>query len=71
VKQESAKYRPSKTMLMNTLKSYLEEELNNDIKLSKNALIISTMDMDSSIKFKFLAFDSILTHDIILNILNV
>ncbi len=70
VKQESIKYRPSKTMLVNSLKSYLEEELNNNIKLSKNALIISTLDMNSSIKFKFLAFDSVLSHETILSILN-
>jgi len=69
VKTESAKYRPSKNLLQNTLKTYLDEELSNDLTLSKNALIISTLDLDSSIKFKFLAFDSVLNHEIILNIL--
>ena len=69
VKKESAKYRPSKNLLQNTLKAYLDEELSQDLTLSKNALIISTLDLNSSIKFKFLAFDSVLNHEAVLSIL--
>ena len=68
-KSESSIYRPSKTLLQKTLKTYLEEELSQDLTLSKNALIISTLDFDSLIKIKFLAFDSVLTPEVILSIL--
>lgn len=69
VKNETAKYRPSKNLLRNTLNKYLEDELSINLRLSKNVLMISNLDPKSNIKLKFLSFDSILNQDLVLSII--
>lgn len=67
VKQESALYRPSKSLLNNVLTKYFEQELSDQTTKTSNVLSISTI--DSKVQFKFLAFESILSFDQILKIL--
>ena len=64
IKTESDKYRPSKRLLQNTLKKYFEQEFSKYGLDASNVLNISTL--DSKIKFKFLAVESVLSFDQIL-----
>lgn len=67
VKQESMKYRPSKRQLQTALENYFAKELSKFGAETSNVLTISTM--DSKIVFKFLAFESVLTFDLVLKAL--
>ena len=67
--EESVRYRPSKNQLMKCLRHYFEEELGLESPHSSNSLRISTLDPKSKIEFKFLAFESVLTHEQILSVL--
>ena len=67
-KEESALYRPSKSLLNNVLTKYLEQELSTR-SAAKPSNVLSISTIDSKIQFKFLAFESILTFDQILKIL--
>ena len=69
VKSESVKYRPSKYGLQQILKKYFDEELGSDLKLASNSAVISSINPKSSLSMKFLAFDSTLDHQQIVNVI--
>ena len=69
VKKDSCDYRPSKYKLQNLLKKYFEEELVEDSKQASNAAVISSISPNSSISIKFLAFDTILNSEEVLNVI--
>ena len=70
IKTESAKYRPSKQAQQSALKRYFEDELGENAKHAVNAAVIASISPDSKLSIKFLAFDSILHHTEILNVLS-
>ena len=67
IKSESAKYRPSKNQLKNTLKQYFEQEFSKYATENTNVLTIKTI--DSEIEFKYLVFESVLNTEAILKTL--
>jgi alanyl-tRNA synthetase len=70
IKEESVKFRPSKTTLQSALKKHFEDELIEDSPTAVNAAVIAKINDKPSFSIKFLAFTSILFHDSILSILN-
>lgn len=70
VKSESIKYRPSKHVLQNALKKYFEDELGENSGQASTSLLISSIDPRSSLSAKFLAFDSVLNQEQVINVLN-
>ena len=69
VRTDSLKYRPSKYKLQNLLRSYFQEELVENSKLANNSAVISPISPKSSLSIKFLAFNTILSHPEIINII--
>ncbi|RNA22979.1 alanine--tRNA cytoplasmic, partial [Brachionus plicatilis] len=70
VKAEANRHRPSKNVLLNSLKNFLLDELGEGSRQSLDSILIASIDPKVKLSFKFIAFDSVLHHEQILSVIS-